>query len=241
MASYGMTLRPGKYTLNVAVLDPKSGKGSVAAIPVEVPDLSEGELEIMPLVLLQNIQEGGATPDPKDPMSDFVLGTNRLTPSFDNVFAKTGSMSVIGAVYNATKDPATGKASVNWGFSILKDGKPVAKTRTRSSRPTSPARRSARCLSRTSRLANTWCSCACATTSAKKDLHERRAVRGEVGGLRRLLRRGRVLQDFERLVEDGVADGRGLVLVAVRNVHRTVGSMPLPWTAVPWGRRIWRR
>jgi GWxTD domain-containing protein len=128
MASYGLTLRPGKYTLNVAVLDPKSGKGSVAAIPVEVPDLSEGELEIMPLVLLQNIEEGGATPDPKDPMSDFVLGTNRLTPSFDNAFAKTGSMSVIGAVYNATKDPATGKASLNWSFSILKDGKPVAKT-----------------------------------------------------------------------------------------------------------------
>ena len=78
MASYGMTLRPGKYTLNVAVLDPKSGKGSVAAIPVDVPDLSEGELDVMPLVLLQSIEEGGATPDPKDPMSDFVLGTNRL-------------------------------------------------------------------------------------------------------------------------------------------------------------------
>jgi len=100
----------------------------VAAVPVEVPDLTEGELEIMPLVLLQNIQEGGATPDPKDPMADFVLGTNRLTPSFDNVFPKSGSMSVIGAVYNATKDATTGKASVNWGFSILKDGKPVAKT-----------------------------------------------------------------------------------------------------------------
>jgi GWxTD domain-containing protein len=128
MASYGMTLRPGKYTLNVGVLDPKSGKGSVAVIPVTVPDLSEGELDIMPLVMLQSIQEGGATPDPKDPMSDFVLGTNRLTPSFDNVFAKSGEMSVIGAVYNATKDPTTGKASVTWGFSILKDGKPVAKT-----------------------------------------------------------------------------------------------------------------
>jgi len=128
MASYGMTLRPGKYTLNVGVLDPKSGKGSVAVIPVTVPDLSEGELDIMPLVMLQSIQEGGATPDPKDPMSDFVLGTNRLTPSFDNVFAKSGEMSVIGAVYNATKDSTTGKASVTWGFSILKDGKPVAKT-----------------------------------------------------------------------------------------------------------------
>jgi GWxTD domain-containing protein len=127
LASYGMTLRPGKYTLSVAVLDPKSGKGSVATLPVDVPDLTESELEIMPLVLLQNIQEGSATPDPKDAMADFVLGPNRLVPSFDNVFAKSGSLSVIGAVYNAGKDEA-GKSSLTWGFSILKDGKPVAKT-----------------------------------------------------------------------------------------------------------------
>ena len=123
-----MTLRPGKYTLNVAMLDPKTGKGSAATVPVDVPDLTEGELEVMPLVLLQGIQEGSANPDPKDPLADFILGTNRLQPSFDYVFPKAGTMSVVGAVYNAAKDPATGKASVNWGFTILKDGKPVAKT-----------------------------------------------------------------------------------------------------------------
>jgi GWxTD domain-containing protein len=127
-ASYGMTLRPGKYTLNVAMLDPKSGKGSAAVVPVEVPDLTTGDLQVMSLVLLQGIQEGSATPDPKDPMADFILGANRLQPSFDFVFPKAGTMSVVAAVYNAAKDPATGKSSVNWGFSILKDGKPVAKT-----------------------------------------------------------------------------------------------------------------
>jgi GWxTD domain-containing protein len=128
LASYGMTLRPGKYTVNVGVLDAKSGKGSVSTVPVEVPDLTTSEVALMPLVLLQGIQEGGATPDPKEPMADFVLGPNRLVPSFDNVFPKTGALSVIGAVYNGSKDAATGKASLNWGFSILKDGKPVAKT-----------------------------------------------------------------------------------------------------------------
>jgi GWxTD domain-containing protein len=128
VASYGMTLRPGKYTVNVGVLDPKSGKGSVSTVPVEIPDLTAGEMAIMPLVLLDSIQEGGATADPKEPMADFVLGPNRLMPSYDKVFPKSGSLSVIGAVYNASKDPATGKASINWGFSILKDGKPVAKT-----------------------------------------------------------------------------------------------------------------
>ena len=126
-ASYGLTLRPGKYTLNVAVVDPKTGKGSVASTPVDVPDLSAGDLKMTPLVLLQGIQEGGATPDPKEPLADFVLGTNRLVPSFDNSFPKSGSLSVVGAVYNAAKD-AGGKSSVTWSFAILKDGKPVAKT-----------------------------------------------------------------------------------------------------------------
>jgi hypothetical protein len=126
-ASYGVILRPGKYTLNVAVVDPKTGKGSVASAPVEVPDLGNGELKTTPLVLLQGIQEGGATPDPKDPLADFILGTNRLVPSFDNSFQKSGALSVVGAVYNAAKDPA-GKSSLTWSFSILKDGKPVAKT-----------------------------------------------------------------------------------------------------------------
>jgi GWxTD domain-containing protein len=128
LSSYGLTLRPGKYTLNVALLDAKSSKGSVSTVPVDVPDLTTEEVDIMPLVLLQSIQEGAPNADPKEPLADFVLGTNRLVPSFDNVFPKSGSMNVIGAVYNAAKDPATGKASVNWGFTILKDGKPVAKT-----------------------------------------------------------------------------------------------------------------
>ena len=175
-ASYGVTLRPGKYTLNIAVLDPKSNKGSVSTIPVDVPDLNQAEVEpeqprvppgspqggqfaprvrelqITPLVLLDRIDEVGsaataqprvpagspqggqfapkdqAAPDPKDPLADFVLGSNRLVPSFDNVFAKSGSLNVIGAVYNVAKDPTTGKASLNWSFSILKDGKPMAKT-----------------------------------------------------------------------------------------------------------------
>ncbi len=126
-ASYALTLRPGKYTLNVAVVDPKTGKGSVASTPVEVPDLTTGDLKMTPLVLLEAIQEGTATQDPKEPLADFVLGTNRLVPSFNNTFAKSGTLSVVGAVYNAAKD-AAGKSSVTWSFSILKDSKPVAKT-----------------------------------------------------------------------------------------------------------------
>ena len=127
VASYGVTLRPGKYTVNVAVLDPKSGKGSMASSAVDVPDLTTAELRMTPLVLLQQIQEGGVTPDPRDPMADFILGTNRLVPSFDNVFSKSGSLSVVSAVYNASKD-AAGKSSMAWSFAILKDGKAVART-----------------------------------------------------------------------------------------------------------------
>ncbi|HUG53923.1 MAG TPA: GWxTD domain-containing protein [Vicinamibacteria bacterium] len=128
LASYAVTLRPGTYTLNVGVADPRSGKGSVSTVPVEVPDLSEGTLEVMPLVLLRGIQEGaGTTANAKDPLADFVLGPNRLLPVYESVFDKSGELSVIGAVYNAAKDPA-GKSSLTWGFTVLKEGKPIAKT-----------------------------------------------------------------------------------------------------------------
>lgn len=42
--SYRMILKPGKHTLKAGALDPQAGKGSVATLPVDVPDFSKGEL-----------------------------------------------------------------------------------------------------------------------------------------------------------------------------------------------------
>jgi hypothetical protein len=55
------------------------------------------------------------------------LGPMRLHPRFGNVFAPSDSLMVVATLYGAKADAATGQASLRSRFSILKDGKPVAR------------------------------------------------------------------------------------------------------------------
>lgn len=127
IASYGLALRPGKYTINVAMHDPASNKGSVASFPLEVPAFAPGEeLNLAPLLALLDIQEGQAA-DPRDAFADFTLGTTRLVPVYGNVFPQSGTITLLSVIYDPPKDPATGKPSVTASFTIEKDGKPVAR------------------------------------------------------------------------------------------------------------------
>ena len=127
LASYGLALRPGKYTVNVAVHDPATKKGSVTSFPVEVPEFSAGEeLNLAPLLALVDIQEGQSA-DPRDAFADFTLGTTRLVPVYGNVFPQSGSITLLSVIYDPPKDPATGKPSVTASFVIEKDGKVLAR------------------------------------------------------------------------------------------------------------------
>jgi GWxTD domain-containing protein len=127
VASYGLALRPGKHTVNVAVYDPATKKGSVASFPLEVPEYAPGEeLNLAPLMALLDIQEGAAA-DPRDAFADFTLGSTRLVPVYGNVFPQSGTITLLSVIYDPPKDPATGKPSVTASFSIEKDGKPVAR------------------------------------------------------------------------------------------------------------------
>jgi hypothetical protein len=120
-----MALKPGKYTLNVGVLDPKTSKGTVLSEPVEVPDFGSDELTITPLLVLREVAEGAGTP--QDAMAAFTLGNTRFIPNFGNVFKPEESVSVIAALYNVPSG-ASGKPSFTYSYSIAKDGKPIAET-----------------------------------------------------------------------------------------------------------------
>jgi hypothetical protein len=127
LVSYGLALRPGKYTMNVAVYDAISKKGSVTSFPLEVPEFSAGEeLNLAPLLALLDIQEG-ASADPRDAFADFTLGTTRLVPVYGNVFPQSAAITLLTVIYDPPKDPATGKPSVTATFSIEKDGKVLAR------------------------------------------------------------------------------------------------------------------
>jgi hypothetical protein len=55
------------------------------------------------------------------------LGPMRLHPRFGNVFAPADSLMVVATLYGAKADPASGQPSLRSRFTILKDGKPVAR------------------------------------------------------------------------------------------------------------------
>jgi GWxTD domain-containing protein len=125
VASYGMSLKPGSYTLNVGALDPAGHKGSVASGPLKMPDFGTDELTISELMVLQDVQDVPSV-SPQDPFGAFALGNTRVLPRFGNVFAQSESIMLLSVAYNAKVDDATGKASVTAGFTISKDGKAVA-------------------------------------------------------------------------------------------------------------------
>jgi GWxTD domain-containing protein len=127
VVSYGLTLKPGSYTIKAAVLDPKTNKGSVASIPASAPDLNTGDMALSSLMVLQDIQDI-ASKDPKDPLGDFQLGDKaRLIPRYGKVFSPSDSIQLLCGIYSGKVDPQTQKPSVTVSLEIQKDGKAVAK------------------------------------------------------------------------------------------------------------------
>ncbi|HKZ33195.1 MAG TPA: GWxTD domain-containing protein [Vicinamibacteria bacterium] len=139
VASFKLALRPGKYTLKAGAVDEKGGKGSLASMPIEVPDLAkvesgaDGTVSKLPsagsLLIVKRIEEmPGGVSDPQHPFAAFELGTARLVPTFGGIAHASEQVEFVYQVYDLKIDPVTGKADASAVVSILKDGKtPVAK------------------------------------------------------------------------------------------------------------------
>jgi GWxTD domain-containing protein len=127
VVSYGLILRAGKHTLDVAVVAPKAGQGAAASLPLEVPDFSAEGVTMSSLLVLEDIvQKTSAEVDRRQPLADFDLTSVRLLPRFGNVFSKAQSISMLCAIYGGAVDQATGKLSLKVSFGFKKGGKTVA-------------------------------------------------------------------------------------------------------------------
>jgi GWxTD domain-containing protein len=139
VGSFKLGLKPGKYTLRAGAVDVKGGKGALASLPVEVPDLNrqeagaDGASHSVPsaasLILLRDIDElvANVAPDPAHPYAAFSLGVARLKPFFGTIFKKSDQLQIFFQVYDLSLD-ASGKADSLATVSILKDGRtPKAK------------------------------------------------------------------------------------------------------------------
>ena len=124
VASFGMPLRPGEHTMKIGAIDPKTAKGSVAEVSIKTQEYG-AELTISPVMVLADIQEGSPA-QKDDAYFEFVFGSTRFVPRYGNVFKKSEAVTLLCAIYGASKDEA-GKTSVVGGFQVLKDGKTLAK------------------------------------------------------------------------------------------------------------------
>jgi GWxTD domain-containing protein len=125
VGSLGLTLKPGRQSVTVAVAS-SDGRGSVATVPLEVPDFGRSELALGQLLVVPALSElpsGGAA----DPYAAFAVGSLRPRPRPGNAFSASESLEAFSVIYNAAVSSATGKASVRARFSFLQDGKLVAR------------------------------------------------------------------------------------------------------------------
>jgi hypothetical protein len=125
VTSYRLVLAPGKYTLSAGVVDPKTLKGSSVSAPLEVPNLSKGEVSFATLMLLDRVEQDVAS-DAKHPLAAFELGNHRLVPHFGTTFAPNDAPMFFYQFYDAQVDQATGKRNAVATLSLMKDGKEVA-------------------------------------------------------------------------------------------------------------------
>jgi GWxTD domain-containing protein len=124
MASYGLMLKPGRYTLKVGLL--AGDKGAVATAPLDVPDFQAPGLKLGSLLVYPEARDAAGL-DPQGPYGALVVGAVRLKPRFGNVFTKAESLQAVCVLFGGQPDPGTGKPSLRARYSFLKDGKPVAK------------------------------------------------------------------------------------------------------------------
>jgi GWxTD domain-containing protein len=127
VASWGLALKPGRYTVTVAALLNGAGQGAVGALDVEVPDFGGEALVASPLVVYPDEPAPAGAADPRDPYAAMRLGPMRLRPRLGNVFAPSDALMVVATLHGAKLDAASGQAGLKTRFSVLKDGKTVAR------------------------------------------------------------------------------------------------------------------
>ena len=101
-------------------------RGSVTKLEIDVPDLAGRSLSAGPLLAYPDLQGPAPAAPSGDPYSALHLGPMRR-PRFGNVFAPSDALIVTAPLFGAKLDASSGRADLRARFSILKDGKPVAR------------------------------------------------------------------------------------------------------------------
>ena len=134
-ASFQLALKPGKYTLKLAMA--QSEKGSVTSFPITVPDfgqvetLADGTTAPVPTfgsILMTRGVEDVSENDPEHAYANFVFGNSRLIPCSGSTFTKNDVVSFWWRVYGLRPDPASGKPVARLSMVLMHQGRAIARS-----------------------------------------------------------------------------------------------------------------
>ena len=112
-------LAPGTYRLNVVAKDVISGNMNNYEMALRVPYYYEDELSMSSLILADIIEK---VPTRSIGAGQFVIGTSKVRPRFNETFQRDEKMGLYVQLYNFIPDEKTGKPSGTIGYEVVKKG-----------------------------------------------------------------------------------------------------------------------
>ncbi len=118
-----VVLQPGRYRVDVRVVDIASGAEGIKQFGFEVPRFEPGKLAVSSLVLTSKLENMSGQPS----IGPFVIGPNKVVPNLTGVYRRGQPIGFYLQVYNAGIDQTTLRPSVEVEYVLLKDGKELRK------------------------------------------------------------------------------------------------------------------
>jgi GWxTD domain-containing protein len=116
-------LAPGTYKVDVIVRDVASGATGLKQLGFTVPKYDQEKLSTSTMILAAKLESLVDQPA----VGQFVIGTTKVIPNVSGIYRRGQPVGVYLQVYNAGIDQTTLRPSVDVEYSLIKDGKELAK------------------------------------------------------------------------------------------------------------------
>jgi GWxTD domain-containing protein len=116
-------LAPGTYKVDVIVRDVASGATGLKQLGFTVPKYDQEKLSTSTMILAAKLESLVDQPA----VGQFVIGTTKVIPNVSGIYKRGQPVGVYLQVYNAGIDQTTLRPSVDVEYSLMKDGKELAK------------------------------------------------------------------------------------------------------------------
>ncbi len=118
-----VVLQPGRYRIDIRVIDIASGAVGIKQYGFEVPRFDGKKLTVSSLVLTSKLESMHGQPS----VGPFVIGRNKVFPNLTSTYRRGQPIGFYVQVYNAGTDQTTLRPSVEVEYVLLRNGNELRK------------------------------------------------------------------------------------------------------------------